>query len=309
MRAIAFLCQIFSLVLSLGAIIVMLAYYVYYKDKRVIRLIAFLFSFLCAIVVINIPFLIRSFSAHYISYLDYVYFYLFLTYSFGLVFYSYPSFILEMVAISISRMMRVALFSISFLPLYLYIWIMLWAKNIHDLSFIRNILGFLLFTILLLSLFILLKMHKKLIGLWRKVSFIFIIFTVFYLPIAVIDLFIPRIRLIDDEFFPFSTIFFLALNLAIICRVLIITLRRNRRETPDIPKFDGVISLESCAKFGISERECEIAAAILAGKTNNEIAREKSISLTTVKKHVYNIFQKTKARNRIELTNILRNGK
>jgi len=61
--------------------------------------------------------------------------------------------------------------------------------------------------------------------------------------------------------------------------------------------------------FGLSPREAEIAGLVLSGKSNRDIAAQVHISPETVKKHVYNIYQKTGAKNRLQLMNLrLHNG-
>lgn len=51
----------------------------------------------------------------------------------------------------------------------------------------------------------------------------------------------------------------------------------------------------------LSDRELEIAAAIARGRTNEEIAADMFISLSTVKSHARNISVKLGARNRVEI--------
>ncbi|HEY9593209.1 MAG TPA: helix-turn-helix transcriptional regulator [Spirochaetia bacterium] len=58
--------------------------------------------------------------------------------------------------------------------------------------------------------------------------------------------------------------------------------------------------------FGISAREREIVVGVLSGLGNNEIAARLFISPRTVEKHLYNIYQKTGIRNRLQLFNLLR---
>jgi two-component system nitrate/nitrite response regulator NarL len=53
--------------------------------------------------------------------------------------------------------------------------------------------------------------------------------------------------------------------------------------------------------FGLTEREIEIARAVIAGCSNKEIARRSSISENTVKSHLMHIFNKLGASNRVEL--------
>jgi DNA-binding NarL/FixJ family response regulator len=54
--------------------------------------------------------------------------------------------------------------------------------------------------------------------------------------------------------------------------------------------------------FGLTARELEIIAAVVAGYTNKDIAQKFSISEHTVKNHLTNIFDKLGVSNRLELT-------
>jgi len=58
----------------------------------------------------------------------------------------------------------------------------------------------------------------------------------------------------------------------------------------------------SPAKFRLTQRELVVLHAIVSGRANKEIAKQFSISEQTVKHHVTNIFNKTGASNRLELT-------
>jgi DNA-binding CsgD family transcriptional regulator len=60
-------------------------------------------------------------------------------------------------------------------------------------------------------------------------------------------------------------------------------------------------------KYNITEREKEICNCIINGFSNKEICDKLFISIATVKKHIYNLFLKTDAKNRIDLINILKN--
>ena len=54
-------------------------------------------------------------------------------------------------------------------------------------------------------------------------------------------------------------------------------------------------------RFGVTPRELEITAAVVAGFSNKEIAKKFSLSQDTVKHHLTNIFDKVGASNRLEL--------
>ena len=53
--------------------------------------------------------------------------------------------------------------------------------------------------------------------------------------------------------------------------------------------------------FGLTPRELEIVAAIVAGYTNKDVAQKFAISEDTVKRHLTNIYDKLGISNRLEL--------
>ena len=57
--------------------------------------------------------------------------------------------------------------------------------------------------------------------------------------------------------------------------------------------------------YSLTDREKEIAKYIIKGYSNSEIAKMLFVSKSTVKVHVSNILQKTKAKNRVNLAYIL----
>ena len=67
-----------------------------------------------------------------------------------------------------------------------------------------------------------------------------------------------------------------------------------------------ILEEERILELGISQREKEVMTLLISGKKYTEIADQLNISLPTVKTHVSNIYSKTKVRNRLELSNLLR---
>jgi DNA-binding CsgD family transcriptional regulator len=53
-------------------------------------------------------------------------------------------------------------------------------------------------------------------------------------------------------------------------------------------------------KFLLTEREKEVAVLLLRGHSNSEIAKDLFVGISTVKKHVSNIFEKTAVGSRAE---------
>jgi DNA-binding NarL/FixJ family response regulator len=53
--------------------------------------------------------------------------------------------------------------------------------------------------------------------------------------------------------------------------------------------------------FGFTSRQLEIVSALAAGASNRDIAKQLSISATTVKYHLSHMFDKAGVSNRVEL--------
>jgi len=62
--------------------------------------------------------------------------------------------------------------------------------------------------------------------------------------------------------------------------------------------------LERQKELGLSEREREVCILLIQGLTNQEIGDRLFISPGTVKNHVYNIYEKTGVKNRVELSQL-----
>jgi two-component system, NarL family, nitrate/nitrite response regulator NarL len=57
----------------------------------------------------------------------------------------------------------------------------------------------------------------------------------------------------------------------------------------------------STSRFGLTRRECDVLALIVAGNTNKDIAASCGIREDTIKHHLTNIFDQTGVSNRLEL--------
>ena len=60
-------------------------------------------------------------------------------------------------------------------------------------------------------------------------------------------------------------------------------------------------------KYILSDREIEVIKKLIDGRTNLEISESLAISISTVKKHIYNIFNKTGVSSRTLLLNLVYN--
>lgn len=69
-----------------------------------------------------------------------------------------------------------------------------------------------------------------------------------------------------------------------------------------------VIGIDDIAeKYDLTLTEKEIVALVYKGFTNAEIAGMRAITLSTVKRHVYNVFKKLDVSNRIEMVHLIKN--
>ena len=62
---------------------------------------------------------------------------------------------------------------------------------------------------------------------------------------------------------------------------------------------------EVAAHYNLTNREQEVTELIYQGKSNKDIAESLFLSESTVKTHIYNIFRKLEAKNRIEVVRII----
>ena len=102
----------------------------------------------------------------------------------------------------------------------------------------------------------------------------------------------------------------LALGFATILPALIflyVHLNTYYREHPALPG-EEVKLRQLFSKYDISEREQEVIGLVSRGKSNKEISDELYISLQTVKHHIHGIYRKLNIRNRVQLSNFIRNS-
>ncbi len=73
------------------------------------------------------------------------------------------------------------------------------------------------------------------------------------------------------------------------------------------PDADPVLALDEALlrRYGISKREADIIAMMIRGHNNRTISEKLFISASTVKNHIYHIYQKTGVDNKIQLLNLI----
>ena len=135
----------------------------------------------------------------------------------------------------------------------------------------------------------------------RKAVRVFLILSIVFFPLMYLDsilMYLPPLPLADALDGTALPIFFIVLN------VMAIRFAGTYLNEPAYLS-DGEISAYFRSIYGISEREGEIIASVIDGNTTREVADLLFISAKTVENHVYNIYQKTGVRNRVELVNLI----
>jgi DNA-binding CsgD family transcriptional regulator len=82
--------------------------------------------------------------------------------------------------------------------------------------------------------------------------------------------------------------------------------KHSSREADPLSDSFPAISDHVVEISGLSDREREIVSLLNQGLASKEIAYQLKIKTLTVKNHVYNIYQKTGVKNRVELLNLFR---
>lgn len=121
-----------------------------------------------------------------------------------------------------------------------------------------------------------------------------------FVPLSVFELVLNR--LIPNTLHPLSLeyLFYLSINVI----VLIAAIRSLARDTNTVSAF-GTVTESAWSHFSLTPREREMVNLIAQGLSNKEIAGTIGISEATVRTHIYNLFKKVGAQNRIELLNML----
>jgi DNA-binding CsgD family transcriptional regulator len=130
-------------------------------------------------------------------------------------------------------------------------------------------------------------------------------FAYFYLLFSAVSIFL--LNMVNrGEFYGYGLIIlFLGLHLL---PVFFQTLHLDNNFVVSVKNADFDLSLDRFyEKYDISKRETEVVQLICNGKSNQEISESLFISLQTVKDHIYRIYLKTGVKNRVQLTNLIRN--
>ena len=121
-----------------------------------------------------------------------------------------------------------------------------------------------------------------------------------FVPLGLLEYLLATI--LDFSYQPLSLEYLLYLG---INSTIIIASAQALAKEPKSGSAFGELSVQALACFSLTNREQEMARLISQSLTNKEIAAKLGISEATVRTHIYNLFQKVGASNRIELLNLL----
>lgn len=139
-------------------------------------------------------------------------------------------------------------------------------------------------------------------------------------PHELMSLLLRRLGILTLGFAPASTLFYIVsyrfaaierLHISLdyiyfsIWSLIAITVFLRYISRPTALIEGGKISEAFVSAYKITKREAEVVELISLGLSNQQIADRLYVSLTTVRTHVYNIFQKTGAASRVHLLRIV----
>jgi len=129
--------------------------------------------------------------------------------------------------------------------------------------------------------------------------------------IAAIVLFVLAVTILFFLTYPIKDILTIAeqkgtYSLALIC--IILSLSKLPDDIKKLSRHEVQVEIHEnkLQQFSISQREHEVILLLIKGKAYKEIASDLFISLSTVKSHVSNIYKKMDVRNRLELSNMIK---
>lgn len=300
-----------SLMSGVLALIMLLVGFQKRKELLLKRFIRFWVAYGLSMIAFGIDWLLRNALRAQFSFVYALFWGLGVMYFTALVLYTYTLFILELTRVDLTSILRKTLFVVVFLPLYLFIPVMKYGGHPDDLQLVFQIFAVESGLLVAGMLGILIIRRANDPVQWRQ----------YFLPLC--GFAIGQLLLSGWNYFDggmnelvWPVVFYIAVGLYGIVGITLIVkeiqwLVTLQHETQPVSQWQWalVIDPELIELYKISEREKEIAEAVLQGMTNTEIASEKCIALSTVKKHISNLFLKTKVRNRVELIRVLQNNK
>jgi DNA-binding CsgD family transcriptional regulator len=209
----------------------------------------------------------------------------------GMMYFIIPLAVHRFVNIQMSRKKKVFFILLALLP---FIVNTILSPLLEDNTIGSIVQKSIIYGILAYALFLSLKYYKDLSDKKKLLIKLFIIIMAVFIPLQIID----DIRSIFIQtLYPVTVLPFFYF----ICNMISIIFAFKYLFINPAGFIAGGINDRVLRKYKVTEREKEIISLIAEGYANKQIAQKLGISFSTVKNHIYNIFQKTKTRGKIEL--------
>ncbi len=277
-----------------------------YKFEEIKNYLYFLLTITFLVIIITTNFYYKSIFSLYSNTIYDFFFFNSLLIGVCLYVYTLPVFIYSIINKYLLK--KKILISISLFPFILYIILnlikLLFKLKINIVKFSLYFAEVLLIIIIFhLFCYILYSLKEIKNPLRKKVLILILIFILLYSPFALIDSFYDKFYSLIFKHLPdgfsFAAPYYFLWNLITLFLTGKFLLKTGFNKEKELSK-------EIVKKYKITNREKEIISFIIYGYSNKEISDKAFISMTTVKKHIYNLFLKTGAKNRVELINILK---
>ncbi len=288
------------------SVFVCIILYSKYKLEEIKNYLYFLLTITFLVVIITTNFYYKSIFSLYSNLIYDFFFFNSLLLGICLYIYTLPVFIYSLTKKYLIK--KKILLAISIIPVLLYIILSVLKLTVNiEINTIKFSLYFaeVFLIIMIFHLFCYILYYLKEIKnpLRKRGLILILLFILLYSPFAVLDSFYDKFynlifRHLPDGF-SFAAPYYFLWNIV----TLLLTGRYFLKTSFN---KDKAISKEIIKKYKITNREKEIISFVMKGYSNQEISDKAFISMTTVKKHIYNLFLKTGVKNRIELINILK---
>lgn len=182
-------------------------------------------------------------------------------------------------------------------------------NNFLNMKLINLLGNSILFSVILYNLLLFLKYNNRIEQDEVKSIFkILFAFTVLFFPYMFLDTKTDYIKFLS-EYFPYGLlsvpIFYFVWNSVSIYYVLKYLKEKQTSLEVNTDRNKEQLQYEFYTAYNITNREQEVISLLLKGYSYKKIGEELFISLSTVKTHIRNIYQKTEVNNKIELLNLL----
>jgi DNA-binding CsgD family transcriptional regulator len=210
-----------------------------------------------------------------------------------------PYFFHGVIGIEVTKTKRVIFFAIDALVV-VAAFADIAVPNLVVTDFVLNVLlfGVIAYGIVLIAV----KLHLIVEKILKRALLVFVILSCCFFPLLYLDALIGItgwLSVIQGMEGFAHPLYFLILN------VLTIVFGLKYFNRP-VYMVDNNLSDYFCSKYGITRREKEIIGLLLDGQATKEIGDRLFLSAKTVENHVYNIYRKVNAKNRVQLFQLIR---